>query len=117
MVSMFGRTVLAVTLLLALFAGPLRAGGPACGMSMPAAQKMACMACCAKMKSCALPRQNPTQSATAPTVHQQAIALLAPALPVLLSALPASPVAAPRHMTQSLAHSPPRLALFCSFLI
>ncbi len=88
-----------------------------CGMSMPAPQKMHCTACCATMKSCALPQQDPTQPTTASTVAQQSIALIAPALPVLSRELPTPHFAAPRFAAPSVSHSPPRLALFCSFLI
>ena len=107
----------AIAVILAVFFVPLRASEPVCGMSMRTVQKADCMACCAAMKSCALPKQNPTHPSAASAVDTQAVAMIAPAISVLLSELPAAPIAAPRLITQSLAHSPPRLALFCSFLI
>ncbi len=114
---MFKRSAIALVLCLALLPVPLRAYGPMCGMSMLASQKADCMACCAAMKSCALPRQNPTQPTTSLSADQLVVAMIAPALPVLLRERPVTRVTAPRLVTLSLAHSPPRLALFCSFLI
>ncbi len=108
---------MAVALVLALSSVPLRASGPVCGMSMPAMQKADCMACCAAMKSCALPQQNPTQPTAGSALDQQTVAMIAPARPVLLGELSVTRVTAPRLVTRSRAHAPPRLALFCSFLI
>ncbi len=86
-------------------------------MSMPAPLKMQCTSCCAAMKSCVLPQQNPTQPASAATADLAPIAMIAPALPVLLRQLRTQLAIFPRSAAQTLTHAPPRLAVLCTFLI
>jgi hypothetical protein len=84
---------------------------------MPAAQKADCAACCAKMKSCILPRQNPTQSTAATTPNPVPIAIVAPALLVLSQETLQTSVSFQRLALQTPSHAPPQLAVLCTFLI
>jgi hypothetical protein len=113
---MFRRLPISVLLVIALVAMTAQAPAQMCGMRMPA--PMVQCDCCATMKSCVLPQQNPAKLAAAAQSSQQSIAMIAPVLhqlvaPMLgtLSRSGESPPAQPS------AHSPPRLALFCTFLI
>src|SRR5947209_1472849 len=82
------RLMIAVLLVLAMFSSPLHLAAQSCALSMPAVQKMACGDCCAKMKSCMLPRKDQTPPATAPAASQQSIALIAPAVQTVLVQAP-----------------------------
>src|SRR3981081_2822719 len=75
------KQVTTVALLcLALFSAASHTSAQRCAMTMPA-RTMDCSAdCCAKMKSCVLPQQNPVQpSATAEAV-QRSFVMIAPIL-------------------------------------
>jgi hypothetical protein len=102
--------------MIALVAMSSRAPGQVCGMSMPTA--MVQCECCATMKSCLLPQQNPVQPATATAPSQQSVAMIAPALHELLAPEPVVPSRARNFVRAQFAvHSPSRLALLCTFLI
>ena len=74
--------------------------------------------CCATMKSCLIPQQNAGPSAAVAQLSQQTAVMVAPALCEILAPLPAAPSFAIRDLAaRPTAHSPPRLALFCTFLI
>lgn len=85
-------------------------------MSMPAPQKIQCD-CCATMKSCVLPRENPTQPRAAAAVSAVPLAMIAPGAPVLLREVQPTAVAPLRELRRPLAVAAPRFALFCAFLI
>ncbi len=86
-------------------------------MSMPPTAKTTCD-CCATMKSCLLPQRNPSQSTAAVKHLQPAVVMMAPVLHALLTPAIASPARAVKLATaQPAVHSPPRLALLCTFLI
>src|SRR5947209_6901522 len=111
------RWLIAVVLVLAVLLSPLRLPAQSCALSMRPVQKMSCGDCCAKMKSCMLPRKDQTPPATAPAATQQSIALIASAVQTLLVQVP---VASVKRVTRSLAIAPelpPRLAVLCTFLI
>lgn len=107
---------MAVTLVLALLVVPLRASAPVCGMSMPAAQKMECAACCAAMKSCILPKQNSTNAVTANSPSQADLTAV-PFAPVLLHELAATPLSYAAAVIPRTPPTPARHAVLCTFLI
>jgi hypothetical protein len=103
-------------LVIALGAMSSRAPAQICGMSMPA--PMVQCDCCATMKSCLLPQQNPVQPAAASQPLQQSVAIIAPVLHELLAPALAAPSSSREfYAAQPAAHSRPRFALFCTFLI
>jgi hypothetical protein len=112
----FRRFTISVLLVIALAAMTAQAPAQMCGMRMPT--PMVQCDCCAAMKSCLLPQKNPAQLAAAAQSSQQSIAMIAPVLhqlvaPMLGTLSPSREFPA----AQPSAHSPPRLALFCTFLI
>ncbi len=79
---------------------------------------MKCISCCATMRSCVLPQQNPAQPTAAGDTGPYSGTMIAPVLRELLSpAIPALSRPAYFAPAQPLAPSPSRLALFCTFLI
>ncbi|MEP6821845.1 MAG: hypothetical protein ABI946_05785 [Chthoniobacterales bacterium] len=113
---MIRRLMIGLLLVLALCLTPLGASTPGCALGKPAAQGMSCADCCATMKSCILPKQNPTNAITASSPSQADLTAL-PFPPVFLYDLAATPlshaaVVAPRTTAP---HS--RLAVLCTFLI
>lgn len=110
------RLLIAVLLVFGLILVP-QTPAQICTMSMPAPSPAKCTKCCATMKSCVMPRQNPTQPTSAWTSNTAPIMMIAPALAVLLRELPATPVTFPRSAAQRLTDPTPQLAVLCTFLI
>ena len=111
------RLTIALVMTLALFCTAVRIPAQACAMSMPAVQTMPCSDCCAKMKSCVLPQKDQTPPATAASVTQQSIALVAPLVQTVFVYPPVLSAKLDRLSAETLRDSPPRLALLCTFLI
>jgi hypothetical protein len=114
---MIKRLTVAVVVMLAVFSAAVRMPAQACALNMPAAEKMSCGDCCAKMKSCALPQKDQAPPATASTANQQSIALIAPAVQTLLLQIPVVQSKADRRVADTAPKSSPRQALLCTFLI
>ena len=105
-------------LVCALLTASSAAPAQTCGMRMPEAATMKCINCCATMKSCVLPQQNPAQPTAAGDTAPHSLTMIAPVIRDLLSpALLALSRPADFAPAQLLAPSPSRLALFCTFLI
>jgi hypothetical protein len=110
------RFITAVFLVVAFLTASSQAPAQACGMSMPAPAQQC--ACCATMKSCLLSQKNPPESTAAAELSQQSLVMIAPILRPLLAPPFAVSLHGARVSAAKLAvHSPPRLALFCTFLI
>ena len=113
------RLPLAILIALSLFAPTLPVRGQLCSMRMAGSPVVSkCTDCCATMKSCVLPQQNPARPAATNLDTQYSLVLSAP---VLLPLLVPAPATSSRSRDSSpaprKAHSPPRQALFCTFLI
>jgi hypothetical protein len=106
-------------LFLALFSAPLLASAQTCGLAMPVRTTMDCSAdCCAKMKSCVLPQQNPAQATATAKAAQPSVVMTAPVFDELLAPVPVQPFRPARFVAaQGPAHSPSPLALSCTLLI
>ncbi len=115
--AMSRRLTTGLLLLLALFLVPLQGPVQACGMSTACGAKMKCGSCCATMKSCVLPQQNPSQPSKAPVADTVLVTLAAPAAIVLLQELFARPIDFGAAETPRLSAGPSRLAVLCTFLI
>jgi hypothetical protein len=112
------RLAIAVLLMIALLAISWQTPVQSCSMTMPAAAAMKCGGCCATMKSCVLPQQSPLQQTAPAPATQQSIVMIAPVLSELLLAVISAPdVSRQATLPPPAAHSPPRLALFCTLLI
>jgi hypothetical protein len=110
------RFITAAFLVVAFLTASSQAPAQACGMSMPAPAQQC--ACCATMKSCLLPQKNPPESTAAAELSQQTVVMIAPILhPLLVPPFAVSLHGARISAAKLAVHSPPRLALFCTFLI
>lgn len=111
------RCMTAFLLASALLSIPFQAPAEACGMAMPQ-PALKCGDCCATMKSCALPQQNPLQQAAAASAPYQFTPLIMPVGTELLSrfVLTATEQSFCRKR-ELVGHSPLKQAVLCTFLI
>jgi hypothetical protein len=106
-----------LSLVLALFAAPVPASATVCGMKMPSMDAMHCGGCCATTKCCGRAQQDPQQPLAAGVADAPLLLTAAPVLPVLVRELPLGCSIPTRAVDAASAAAPPRLTLFCSFLI
>ncbi len=111
------RLIIAVLLVMTLLSVPFAAPATACARPMRTTLSSNCD-CCATMKSCLLPQQNPVRPTATAETAQQAVVMIPPVLHVLQT--PAFEVPFRRVdflIASAPAHSAPRAVLFCTFLI
>jgi hypothetical protein len=115
---MFGKVLLSIVMAGALYAGTVRLPAPTCILSNPRSEEACQPACCAN-KTCCETSQSRTSAPSQPFAKDGATSLLAAVIPsVSIGAMPLVPVDRVQFsLGQPVANSPPRLALFCTFLI
>jgi hypothetical protein len=109
---------IAALVFLAVFTAPFAASAQTCSMTMPV-RAMDCSAdCCAKMKSCVRPQENPVKPTATATAAQPPVVMIAPVLHEVVPPTFDAPLRASHFLlVQAPAHSPAPLALSCSLLI
>ncbi len=114
------QLTLALALVAALSVGALRLPAQSCLLSNSASEKACHPGCCANKTCCATSARNtaaPSQPLAKSSVTHELSAVVAQVTPTLLPDQGSATKLAVRSQAQSAAHSPPRLALFCTFLI
>ncbi|MDP9254696.1 MAG: hypothetical protein M3O66_07155 [Verrucomicrobiota bacterium] len=114
------QLTLALLLVAALFMSALRLPAQSCLLSSSAIEKACRPGCCANKTCCATSARNtviPSQPLAKNSATHELAAVVAHANPTLLPDQGSATKLAVRSQAQSAAHSPPRLALFCTFLI